>query len=80
MERVLDRLGTTGLKLKAKKCQLFQEDIPFLGHIVSSAGIGADPANANRYRIGRSPESYKRHDSSSDYVRATEDIFRALRS
>ena len=44
LERVLDRLGEAGLKLKAKKCQLFQEEIPFLGHIVSAAGIGADPA------------------------------------
>ena len=34
LESVLDRLGEAGLKLKAKKCQLFQEEIPFLGHIV----------------------------------------------
>ena len=37
LEKVLDRLGEAGLKLKAKKCQLFQEEIPFLGHIVSAA-------------------------------------------
>ena len=29
LEKVLDRLGEAGLKLKAKKCQLFQEEIPF---------------------------------------------------
>ena len=34
LESVLDRLGAAGLKLKAKKCQLFQEENPFLGHIV----------------------------------------------
>ena len=39
---MLDRLGEAGLKLKAKKCQLLEEEIPFLGHIVSAAGIGAD--------------------------------------
>ena len=55
LESVLDRLGAAGLKLKAKKCQLFQEEIPFLGHIVSAAGIGADPVN--KYGIGRSPET-----------------------
>ena len=38
LESVLDRLGAAGLKLKAKKYQLFQEEIPFLGHIVSAAG------------------------------------------
>ena len=48
LERVLDRLGEAGLKLKAKKCQLFQEEIPFLGHIVSAAGIGADPAKCQQ--------------------------------
>ena len=42
--RVLDRLGEARLKLKAKKCQLFQEEIPFLRHIVSAGGIGPDPA------------------------------------
>ena len=47
LERVLDRLAEAGLKLKAKKCQLFQEEIQFLGHIVSAAGIGADPAKCH---------------------------------
>ena len=50
LERVLDRLGEAGLKLKAKKCQLFQEEIPFLGHIVSAAGIGADPTKCQHVR------------------------------
>ena len=50
LESVLDRLGLAGLKLKAKKCQLFQEEIPFLGHIVSAAGIGADPAKCQQVR------------------------------
>ena len=34
LETVLYQLGKAGLKLKAKKCQLFKEEIPFLGHIV----------------------------------------------
>ena len=28
LESVLDQLGAAGLKLKANKCQLFQEEIP----------------------------------------------------
>ena len=50
LESVLDRLGAAGLKLKAKKCQLFQEEILFLGHVVSAAGIGADPAKCQQVR------------------------------
>ena len=50
LDSVLDRLGAAGLKLKAKKCQLFQEEIPFLGLIVSAAGIGADPAKCQQVR------------------------------
>ena len=50
LESVLDRLGEAGLKLKAKKCQLFQEEIPYLGHIVSAAGIGVDPAKCQQVR------------------------------
>ena len=48
LESVLDRLGAAGLKLKAKKCQIFQEEIPFLGHIVSAVGIVADPAKCHQ--------------------------------
>ena len=51
MVRVLDRLGEAGLKLKAKKCQLFQEKIPLLGHtghVVSAGGIGPNPAKCSK--------------------------------
>ena len=50
LESVLDRLGAEGLKLKAEKCQLFQEEIPFLDHIVSAAGILDDPAKCQQVR------------------------------
>ena len=48
LESLLDRLRAAGLKLKAKKCQLFQEEIAFLGHVVSAAGISADPAKCQQ--------------------------------
>ena len=50
LESVLDRLGEAGLKLKAKKCLLFQEEILFLGYIASAVGIGADPAKFQQVR------------------------------
>ena len=44
---VLDRLEVAGLKLMAK---LFQEEIPFLGHIVSASRIGANPAKCRQVK------------------------------
>ena len=78
LESVLDRLGAAELKLKAKKCQLFQEEILFLGHKVSAAGIRADPAKCQQVRDWPVPRDL--HEVRSDCVRTTEDIFRASRS
>ena len=75
---MLDRLGAAELKLKAKKCQLFQEEILFLGHKVSAAGIRADPAKCQQVRDWPVPRDL--HEVRSDCVRTTEDIFRASRS
>ena len=43
LEEVLVRIEKAGLKLKPKKCFLFQKQVPFLGHVVSSEGIKCDP-------------------------------------
>ena len=31
------------LKLKPEKCKLFQKEVAYLGHIVSSSGVATDP-------------------------------------
>ena len=43
LEIVFQRLRAHELKLKAEKCHLFKEKVPFLGHIVSSDGVRPDP-------------------------------------
>ena len=40
---VLERFRDANLKLKAKKCSLFQKQVEFLGHVVSEEGIKCDP-------------------------------------
>jgi len=40
---VFERLRNAGLKLKAKKCQLFKKELAFLGHIVGEDGVKPDP-------------------------------------
>ena len=43
LELVLDRFRQANLRLKPSKCKLFQSEICFLGHIVSSQGVRVDP-------------------------------------
>ncbi len=43
LKTVMQRLRAAGLKLKSKKCNLFQTSVKFLGHIVSADGIATDP-------------------------------------
>ena len=43
LNEVFSRLKIAGLKLKPKKCHLFQRKVQYLGHIVSEEGIETDP-------------------------------------
>ena len=42
------KLRDANLKLKVQKCSFCQESVQFLGHIVSSKGLAADPAKIQR--------------------------------
>ena len=43
LEEVLDRFLAAGVRLKPKKCKLFQAKVACLGHVVSGEGIATDP-------------------------------------
>ena len=43
LDEILCRLHEAGLKLSPKKCNFFQSSVKFLGHVVSSNGVSADP-------------------------------------
>ena len=45
LEEVLTRIKEAGLKLKPDKCNLLQEEVVFLGHIVSSKGVRPESSN-----------------------------------
>jgi len=40
---VFERLSKADLKIKASKCEILREEVRFLGHVISSSGIAADP-------------------------------------
>ena len=48
LQQVLDRIRSANLKLKPEKCELFQEQVWFLGHIVCKKGVQPDPTNINK--------------------------------
>lgn len=43
LTQVFNRLLAAGLKLKARKCNLFATEVEYLGHIVSAEGIATHP-------------------------------------
>ena len=45
LRTVLRRLRSHGIKLKAKKCKLFQREVNYLGRVVSADGYRVDPSN-----------------------------------
>ena len=53
--QVMERLRKADLKLKPKKCDLFQRQVSFLGHIVSGKGILADPAKIDKIKAWPQP-------------------------
>ena len=43
LRAVFDRIRLASLKLKAEKCDLFKEEITYLGHVISKDGVKTDP-------------------------------------
>lgn len=43
LEMVLGQLQWEGLKAKAEKCAFFQQQVSYLGHVISNQGVSTDP-------------------------------------
>jgi len=57
LEAVLARISAANLLLKVSKCQLFREEVNFLGHIIYANGIAADPSKIDTVRQWPSPKN-----------------------
>ncbi|XP_042626505.1 uncharacterized mitochondrial protein AtMg00860-like [Cyprinus carpio] len=59
VRRVLQRLLENGLYVKAEKCVLHAQSVPFLGYIWSSEGVCRDPAKIQTVVDWQIPDSRK---------------------
>lgn len=59
LQAALERFRQFTLKLKPKKCQLFQPEVEFLGKLVSANGISVAPAKIEAVQRWPSPKSKK---------------------
>lgn len=41
---VVSRLEHEGLKVKLSKCAFFQQQVRYLGHVISNQGVATDPS------------------------------------
>ena len=55
LEKVFQQFHQHGLKLNGAKCQLFQTQVVYLGHIVSKEGVAVDPDKIARVRDWPTP-------------------------
>ena len=59
LEEVFRRLATARLKLKPSKCELLQEKVKYLGHVVSPQGVSTDPEKIKAVAEWRVPQNVK---------------------
>ena len=59
LQAVFERLRKAGLKLQPRKCQLLQQKVTYLGHVVSAQGIAPDAEKTRRVNQWPTPQSPK---------------------
>lgn len=71
------KLCDAGLNLKPKKCSLFQEEVTYIGHLVSEKGIQYDSEKTRVVENWPRPESKRDVRSFLGFVvSTTEDLFK----
>lgn len=57
LEEIFSRLDKEGLKVKLSKCQFFQRQVKYLGHVVSAEGVSTDPDKIAAVRDWKTPSN-----------------------
>ena len=59
LDQIFERILATGVKLKAKKCHLFQRKTTYLGHVISHEGVKTEPAKIEAVKAWHTPKTLK---------------------
>ena len=59
LRTAFERLRAAGLKLKPKKCELFQTSVLYLGHVVSKDGVDTDPKKIEKIENFATPQNVR---------------------
>ena len=57
LQAVFKRLREAGLKLKPSKCSLLQQEVQYLGHVVTQEGVLVDPSKVEKVQTWPVPQS-----------------------
>ena len=57
LAQVFARMRAAGLKLKPSKCHLLQNQVSYLGHVVSERGIQTDPEKTRAVEEWPTPQT-----------------------
>ena len=58
LKQVLDRAREVNLKFNAKKCRIRQEEVPYVGHVLSKDGLKPDPEKIRAVQEMKPPSEH----------------------
>jgi hypothetical protein len=59
LRQVLDRARKYNLKFNSKKCRIRQQEVPYVGHLITSEGLKPDPEKVRAVLEMKAPQSVK---------------------
>ena len=75
LQDVFNWLQDAGLKLKPSRCELLQDEVYFLGHVVSADGVATDPDKVAAVRQWEAPKDVK---ALQAFLETTDSTFQTL--
>ena len=80
VEKVFLKLRAAGIKLKPKKCDLFQTQVNYLGHVLDKTGIRPDPKKFEAVRDWERPKTVTQVRSFTAFCKVCEKFCRSRQS